>query len=40
MIIYAGKEGKTEEATAYLFEIAKTTYKEKLNQIRNERASR
>ena len=40
MIIYAGKEGKTEEATAYLFEIAKTTYKEKLNQIRNERATR
>lgn len=40
MIIYAGKEGKTEDATTYLFEVAKTTYKEKLNQIRNERASR
>lgn len=40
MIIYAGKEGKTEEATTYLFEVAKSTYKEKLNQIRNERASR
>ncbi|MCU0401148.1 MAG: hypothetical protein MUE75_09100 [Algoriphagus sp.] len=40
MIIYAGKEGKTEEATTYLFEVAKSTYKEKLNQIRNERAGR
>lgn len=40
MIIYAGKEGKTEEATTYLFEVAKSTFKEKLNQIRNERASR
>ena len=40
MIIYAGKEGKTEEATTYLYEVAKATYKEKLNQIRNERASR
>lgn len=40
MIIYAGKEGKTEEATTYLFEVAKSTYKEKLNQIRNERATR
>ena len=39
-IIYAGKEGKTEDATTYLYEVAKTTYKEKLNQIRNERASR
>ncbi len=40
MIIYAGKEGKTEEATKYLYEVAKATYKEKLNQIRNERAAR
>ncbi len=40
MIIYAGKEGKTEEATTYLYEVAKATYKEKLNQIRNERAAR
>lgn len=40
MIIYAGKEAKTEEATNYLFEIAKTKYQEKLNHIRNERATR
>ncbi len=40
MIIYAGKEGKTEEATDYLFKVAKSTYQEKLNQIRNERATR
>lgn len=40
MIIYAGKEGKTEEATAYLFEVAQSTYREKLNQIGNERATR
>lgn len=40
MIIYAGKEGKTEDATTYLYEVAKATYREKLNQIRNERASR
>ncbi len=40
MIIYAGKEAKTEVATNYLFEVAKTKYQEKLNQIRNERATR
>lgn len=40
MIIYAGKEAKTEDATNYLFEVAKTKYQEKLNQIRNERATR
>jgi hypothetical protein len=40
MIIYAGKEGKTEEATTYLYEVAKASYREKLNQIRNERATR
>ena len=40
MIIYAGKEGKTEDATSYLFEVAKSAYREKLNQIRNERATR
>jgi hypothetical protein len=40
MIIYAGKEAKTEEATEYLLEVAKTKYQEKLNQIRNERATR
>jgi hypothetical protein len=40
MIIYAGKEAKTEEPTNYLFEVAKTKYQEKLNHIRNERATR
>jgi hypothetical protein len=40
MIIYAGKEAKTEEATNYLLEVAKTKYQEKLNHIRNERATR
>lgn len=40
MIIYAGKEAKTEEATKYLWEVAKSKYQEKLNRIRNERASR
>ncbi len=40
MIIYAGKEAKTEEATEYLLQVAKTKYQEKLNQIRNERATR
>lgn len=40
MIIYAGKEAKTEEATNYLLEVAKTKYQEKLNQIRHERATR
>ena len=40
MIIYAGKEAKTEEATNYLLEVAKAKYQEKLNQIRNERTTR
>lgn len=40
MIIYAGKEAKTEETTDYLLEVAKTKYQEKLNQIRHERAAR
>jgi hypothetical protein len=40
MIIYAGKEAKTEEATNYLLEVAKMKYQEKLNQIGNERAAR
>lgn len=40
MIIYAGKEAKSEEATNYLFEVAKSKYQERLNQIRNERATR
>lgn len=40
MIIYAGKEAKTEEATNYLLEVAKTKYQEKLNQIRHERTTR
>ncbi len=35
MIIYAGKEAKSEEATSYLFEVAKTKYQEKLTHIRN-----
>lgn len=39
MIIYAGKEAKTEEATNYLFEVAKIKYEEKLNQIKHERTS-
>jgi hypothetical protein len=40
MIIYAGKEAKTGEATNYLLEVAKSKYQEKLNRIRNEKASR
>jgi hypothetical protein len=40
MIIYAGKEAKTEETTNYLLEIARSKYQEKLTQIRNERATR
>jgi hypothetical protein len=40
MIIYAGKEAKTEEATNYLLEVAKVKYQEKLNQIGNDRATR
>ena len=37
MIIYAGKDGKTEEATQYLLGIAKYHYEKKLNQTQNER---
>jgi hypothetical protein len=40
MIIYAGKEAKTEESTNYLLEVARTKYQEKLTQIRDERATR
>lgn len=40
MIIYAGKEAKTEEATNYLFEVAKIKYQEKLTQIKDERTTR
>ncbi len=40
MIIYAGKEAKTEETTDYLLEVAKSNYQEKLTRIRNERATR
>ena len=40
MIIYAGKEAKTEETTNYLLEVARTKYQEKLTQIRDERATR
>ncbi len=40
MIIYAGKEAKTEDTTDYLLEVARTKYQEKLIQIRNERATR
>ena len=40
MIIYAGKEAKSEEATNYLMEVARSKYQEKLKQISNERAAR
>ncbi|MBN7812354.1 hypothetical protein J0A68_15480 [Algoriphagus sp. H41] len=40
MIIYAGKEAKSEESTNYLLEVARKKYQEKLNHIRNERATR
>ncbi len=40
MIIYAGKEAKSEESTNYLLEVARSKYQEKLNQIRHERAAR
>ncbi|MBC6368966.1 hypothetical protein [Algoriphagus sp. AK58] len=40
MIIYAGKEGKTEDATAYLFEVAKSAYQEKLTRIGHEMPKR
>jgi hypothetical protein len=40
MIIYAGREAGTEDATKYLLEVAQGKYQEKLTQIRNERATR
>ena len=40
MIIYAGKEAKTEDTTHYLLEVARTKYQEKLTRIRDERATR
>lgn len=40
LIIYAGKEAKTEETTNYLLEVARTKYQEKLTQIRDERTTR
>lgn len=40
MVIYAGKEGKTEESTNYLLDVARTKYQDKLTQIRDERATR
>ncbi len=40
MIIYAGKEAKTEEATTYLFTVAQIKYQEKLTQIKDERTTR
>jgi hypothetical protein len=40
MIIYAGVEGDTATATAYLLEIAKTKYQTFLNQISHERVAR
>lgn len=40
MIIYAGKEAKSEESTNYLLEVARSNYQEKLTQISHERAAR
>lgn len=40
MIIYAGKEAKTEDTTQFLLEVARKKYQEKLTQIRHERATR
>lgn len=40
MIIYAGKDAVTEDATGYLLTIAKTKYQEMQNQISHERATR
>ncbi|MEP1086127.1 hypothetical protein [Algoriphagus sp.] len=39
MIIYAGKSSKSEEATAYLLEVARTSYQEKQTKIKHERAA-
>jgi hypothetical protein len=40
MIIYAGAEGDTNAATAYLLEVAKANYHTTLNQITHERSTR
>jgi hypothetical protein len=40
MIIYAGAEGDTSAATAYLLEVAKANYRTTLNQITHERGTR
>jgi hypothetical protein len=40
MIIYAGVEGDTNTATAYLLEVAKIKYQTYLNQINHERVTR
>ena len=40
MIIYAGAEGDTRAATAYLLEVAKANYQTTLNQITHERGTR
>ena len=40
MIIYAGAEGDTSAATAYLLEVAKVNYQTTLNQITHERGTR
>lgn len=40
MIIYAGIEGETNTATAYLLEVAKTKHQTFINQINHERVAR
>lgn len=40
MIIYAGVEGETNTATAYLLEVAKIKYQTFLNQLNHERVAR
>lgn len=39
VIIYAGHTAKSKEATDYLLDIAETTYQEKINRIKHERAA-
>ena len=39
MIIYAGKSSKSEEATAYLLEVARSKYQEKQTKIKHERTA-
>ena len=39
VIIYAGHTAKSKEATDYLLQIARTTYQDKINQIKYERAA-